>query len=474
MSDLTGGFDTRGDDPFAIRTAGVDDDVEAGRPRAQPAGDDAADDQTRMVQRAADPDGRDPSQSLLKSPDLLADNTPAPATRSDFPDYTPDPLGPVRGELTMDFDTRVIPRSAPPPPKPIDEVLVRGVRPYRGPAEFTGITSSTQVDGSRSPPLPSQRRPSAPRPERLVASRPERTPPNPPVQWTEEVVISAPMPFQPQVSHPEALRTAEGLGHIEVGDLVQFGRGGYNGLLSAAQTLGKLATRAAMSHLGPLAPLLTPYTDRPFDALDDFRLPIDPHHGGAGIMGEQLFENLAFEGLPLLPQAGNAVRRALSSERMLAPAFWFMGAGGVGGGAKIGRALRARRAVSPYRFVGRTPMTGEEGWAEYQRWATGTNKEAVFATTTRGNTRHILVDAMTNGYLVEAKYGNMGQMWLPQREAHILRQARNYIAIAGSGNYAGVRYMVSTELGAQRLSMVFAREFPSAVESGLLTVWFVP
>jgi len=162
-------------------------------------------------------------------------------------------------------------------------------------------------------------------------------------QWAEEVVIAVPRPFEPLVSDPEALAAAEGMGRIEWADLVQFARGGYNGLISAAQGIGRAAVRQGVDQAsGPLvAPLLSPYAERPIGQLDTYRLSIDPRHGGAGIMGEQLLENLVFEALPLVPQLGNIARRAVRSDYFLAPSFWYFGAGGAGGSSSLARVLRA-------------------------------------------------------------------------------------------------------------------------------------
>jgi hypothetical protein len=74
---------------------------------------------------------------------------------------------------------------------------------------------------------------------------------------------------------------------------------------------------------------------------------------------------------------------------------------------------------------------------------------------------------------LEAKHGDMGMMWDPQREAHIIGQARNYLDIT-TVIHGRVGYLVSTERGALRLSQRFASEFPVETASGQLWVDWVP
>lgn len=68
--------------------------------------------------------------------------------------------------------------------------------------------------------------------------------------------------FEPEVSDPEALRRAEGMGHIELGDLAQFGKGLWNG---PASWFG-----------GP-------------------QFEIDEHYAGAAEAGKELGKNLVLE-----------------------------------------------------------------------------------------------------------------------------------------------------------------------------------
>jgi hypothetical protein len=60
-----------------------------------------------------------------------------------------------------------------------------------------------------------------------------------------------------------------------------------------------------------------------------------------------------------------------------------------------------------------------------------------------------------------------------KRQAHIIRQANNYLDI-GRVTGGRTRYLVSTELGAYRLTQVFERKFPAAMASRQLSVDWVP
>jgi RHS repeat-associated protein len=143
-------------------------------------------------------------------------------------------------------------------------------------------------------------------------------------------------------------------------------------------------------------------------------------------------------------------------------------AGGVGAGSfPVQRAPRVQH-------VGKTPVLADSLWAKYQRYATGTRFEAIFRLMTGRRNRDVLADALTNSYIAEAKFGNMGQMWNPEKEEQIIAQARAYLEIADALGLRGVRYMVSTTLGTSRLRMRFRREFPAAVRARTLSVWWVP
>lgn len=162
----------------------------------------------------------------------------------------------------------------------------------------------------------------------------------PPVQTVAETVIVGEPPFQPEVSDPRALAAAKGMGHIELGDVAQFFKGLYNGGVNALPVLS-----------GPVIWPLVLAAEIP-------KAEIDPRFGGAGIMGEQLGENLAFEAVGLVSAAVNGMGRMRSSRRLAEtvtmPVFWMMGAGGPGGGSL--RALSStRRLATPGRAV--IPLT---------------------------------------------------------------------------------------------------------------------
>lgn len=383
------------------------------------------------------------------------------------------------------------PRAQTPPrqPEPIDEVIVSGIRP----------------DRSKPPPLPSPARrapyraPPETRPELQAPQRPEAA--VPPVQWTQDVVITAePLPFDREESDPEALTLTEGRGHIEWGDLVQLTRGGYNGLISAGQQLARFG---ALGLAGPgLAPILSPYAEDSIREADKYKLSIDPRYGGAGIIGEQLVENLALEALPLASQLGKLASRVLRSERFALPAFWFLGAGGPGGSSRVSRALRlaaqergpANRVVSmseqaagfrsvsdpskTYVHLGDTPARADRAWGVYQTKVTGSPMESVIGIVDKDGrlvgTRQLDTSLQgLTGKVPEAKYGNMGQLYNPDRYEHIVGQSQFLIDFTQSTERPGVQYRVSSQLGTTRLITVFTYLHPEHLRSGFLTVgWF--
>jgi len=129
--------------------------------------------------------------------------------------------------------------------------------------------------------------------------------PSGPVQTLTEMVIAGERPFSPDVSHPAALEAAEGRGRVEMGDLSQLVKGGYNGLVE----LPRLVMRA---QLPPgLQNANIPST---IDYIP--RAPIDPRYGGAAIMGEQLAQNLALEAATALPVLGRAVTKTAGKARV--------------------------------------------------------------------------------------------------------------------------------------------------------------
>lgn len=343
LSDLTNPPDSgkKKKDPLTIGTVG-DEVNEAGEDANGRLKGDWVDEYTPRAKNA--PDDAPLRNPLLRDPSLLADNA-AMRLQENVLD-----IGPPASQLVR--------QSHEPSQEPIAEVVIRGVRPERG--RGVGVTPGSHIPYQRDvmvPPLPppglaagvAQKSSEPRRPELDGSPRVERfgLPPSqiPAGHWAQEVVIEAPRPFQPSVSDPRALAAAEGRGRIERADLLAFAQGGYNGLISAAQSVGRTVLDQGVDHVvGPLlVPLLSPYAQQPIDRLDAYRLPIDPRYGGAGIMGEQLFENLAFEALPLAPQLGQFARRVFRRERLLAPAFWFVGAGGIGDGSRAAKALSAAK-----------------------------------------------------------------------------------------------------------------------------------
>jgi hypothetical protein len=449
--------------------------------------------------------------SLLKDPNLIADNSALPA-RFGAPETQPEKLGAPRGEVSIDLGpegpppsardwSSVVPGVERKPRQddnaphggssyaPADEWMPPGERrPVYGPSSSSQSSSEpTSVAGPstpsrswNSPESPPSLPPAGPPPPSMSAEPPRPSSSN--VINLPEVTVYGKIPFEPNVSVPGAYERANRVGRIEWTDLVGFARGAWNGLFSASQSLERLVFE---SSAGPLfGPLVTPLLEPLIKRSDAFKLSIDPDQGAGALIGEHISENLVFEALPFLPQIAQAGGRALKGARvadMLAtPVFWFTGAGGIGSrGGRYARLLRARSAAPVYSFVGWTRITSEAAWARYQA-GVGSQWEAVFEINQGGTTRHILVDHLALqsrkelSSIVEAKFGDMGQMWIPEREAHILQQAREYLALREALGFKNVRYVVSTPLGAERLNIVFAREFPSAVQNSLLTVEFQP
>jgi hypothetical protein len=142
-----------------------------------------------------------------------------------------------------------------------------------------------------------------------------------PVRILRETVISV----ERVVSDPVELKAAEGRGWIELGDVKAFLKGAVNGLVNLVGD--------------NWAGLNTAILNKSLLGVPNLKLPnfeIDPNYGGAGIFGEHLATNLALEGLSAAPELESALRKALASKGLAAavraPVFWFMGAGGVGGG----------------------------------------------------------------------------------------------------------------------------------------------
>lgn len=182
---------------------------------------------------------------------------------------------------------------------------------------------------------------------RLAPAPPRPAPTTvPPFQTTRDITVvgdpNEKAPFDREVSDPAVLEAIEGRGHPQWGDVKQFAKGGYNGLVNILPLIA-----------GPVFGRI----------VEEVHLPqadIDPRYGGSAIVGEQLVENLALEAAAGLPALGRILGSALKSERVIsavkAPAFWALGAGGVGGGIAPGQ----RRAFTALNAVNELPALGAE------------------------------------------------------------------------------------------------------------------
>jgi RHS repeat-associated protein len=107
----------------------------------------------------------------------------------------------------------------------------------------------------------------------------------------------------PTVSDPEALRQAEGMGRFELGDIVQFGKGLWNG---------------------------------PASWVGAATIPTDPHYAGAAEVGKELGKNLAIEilsaGIGKALEVGLSYLRGATSTGRATGAF----ASGASGGSGLG------------------------------------------------------------------------------------------------------------------------------------------
>ncbi|CAG6396335.1 RHS repeat-associated protein [Actinacidiphila cocklensis] len=112
--------------------------------------------------------------------------------------------------------------------------------------------------------------------------------------------------FEPKVSDPEALRRAEGMGHIERGDIVQFGKGPVNG---PSSWVG-----------GP-------------------QFAIDERYAGAAEAGKELGKDLVLEVATAGVGKALEVATPFLNKAVRAPAFAFVGAGGPGATVGTGRGL---------------------------------------------------------------------------------------------------------------------------------------
>jgi RHS repeat-associated protein len=128
------------------------------------------------------------------------------------------------------------------------------------------------------------------------------------VQTVQETVITGEIPFEPEVSYGPALEAAQGRGHIEMGDVAQFGKGLYHGVIEAASILFGPLLGSVIEHNAP-------------------RMAVDPRYAGAEMMGRQLGENLSYEataGVGLIASKGlkatEAIGATLSKSKALSTA----------------------------------------------------------------------------------------------------------------------------------------------------------
>ena len=143
----------------------------------------------------------------------------------------------------------------------------------------------------------------------------EPTPQRDQIQFTQEITIQARQPFDWPISDPATLDAVQNAAHFQWGDAVQLFKGGYNGLVNSLPILA-----------GPLLASTV-------EALDIPKAKIDPRYGGAALFGEKLAENLVMEAAAEVPALGRVLRLAAAAK---APAYWFLGAGGLGGSARAG------------------------------------------------------------------------------------------------------------------------------------------
>lgn len=184
-----------------------------------------------------------------------------------------------------------------------------------------------------------------------------------------------------------------------------------------------------------------------------------------------------------LPRALRAIpgiwanARPWATSLLLSPLWSFLAAGGGGGGIRLIRKVARPARIRSVEYLGTTPLIERDAdWAKFQVHATRTRQEAVFRiTNVNGEQTIVLADkyATRANTIVEAKYGDLGQMFKPDREKHIIGQAHNYLTIAETLG-GDVGYLVSTERGAIRLTDRFGREFPDAMSAGRIWIDWVP
>lgn len=128
----------------------------------------------------------------------------------------------------------------------------------------------------------------------------------------------------------------------------------------------------------------------------------------------------------------------------------------------------------------RSLPSGSNPWIRYQRHVTGKDYEAVWEM----NAREIALDAQNNGFTVEAKWtGRNDKAWNsspynPNHEFYdperVLNQAGRQLEHARATNSNGVRFAVSNEAARRHFLELFEGKFKSDVDSGFLSVWYIP
>lgn len=154
-------------------------------------------------------------------------------------------------------------------------------------------------------------------------------------------------------------------------------------------------------------------------------------------------------------------------------------AGGMGGGA-LPLVKSATRPRTYYKYMGEELVISDAPWAKYQT-EVGSPTGSVFGLVSQsGQTiRTIYLDSkvwpIRPQRALEAKYGNLGQWYKPERYEHDIQQSFDLIDISLSYNLPGAEYAISTELGASRAISTFTMIHPQHLRSGFLIVrWYPP
>jgi hypothetical protein len=415
---------------------------------------------------------------ILASRNLLADNSP-------IPDLAEEPTVTTRSERWK-ADSQPSMRADSPSLGFQDPVVFRQEGDIVPPVAHEDATYNSSADRRMSytddsPPSDiATQPPPLPPPEEM----PPVIPDNNEVIWASDVVITAPIPFEPEVSYPPALERAKGMGHIELGDLEQIPRGSWNGLVD----LGKLAVWG-----GPLSYALPP---SPLPSMmDRMKADIDPRYGGGAIIGEHLAQNLALEGLGLIPEIARLLKGIGGASKLLEP-----------GAPIIESALNVKSVIGApndaflqalgvptvtdlskieVTIGGRLPVDSDRAWARYQLSMTAGADEQLFYITENGVTREARADDFVSSMIAEAKYGKlrdvnavlMGKN-MPEhifnKAINTFTQLRDYYIIAEKLNLRGVRYMVSDMEGVEFLQNAFKTYFPDIMASGKVSIWHAP